>query len=65
MRSILRWLRVPFGATARLDNVGQGESGSRAAFARSAGARAPIGDVLHRKSCAPRIGTPLQEGRWS
>ncbi len=64
----LRWLRVPWGATALLDNVwttyGQGELRSRAAL-RAAKPATRIAPALHRKGCAPRIGAPLQEGRWS
>ena len=70
----LRWLRVPWGATALLDNVwtafGQDQD-----MDKGNSAAEPLGALQNRprglrppctaRGCAPRIGTPLQEGRWS
>jgi hypothetical protein len=64
----LRWIRVPWGATALLDNVwttfGQGELRRRTLCApqnRPRGSRPPC----TARPGAPRIEAPLQEGRWS
>ncbi len=70
----LRWLRVPWGATALLDNVwtafGQDQDmdkGNSAAESLGALQNRPRGlrPPCTARGCAPRIGTPLQEGRWS
>jgi hypothetical protein len=70
----LGWIRVPWGATALLDNVwtafGQDQDMDKGNFAAGAlralqNPAARIAPALHRKGCAPRIGAPLQEGRWS
>jgi hypothetical protein len=70
----LRWIRVPWGATALLDNVwtafgqdqdmdeGNSPAGPlRALQTRPRGSRPPC----TARAGAPRIEAPLQEGRWS